>query len=97
MIVRDAFQARYGKGDELVALFKEARQQWPLAVRYAFRILTDASGPFFTVVTETQVDSLADWEQFQAQVWSLPEFAQWFARMTALVEGGRREFYKLEG
>jgi hypothetical protein len=29
ILVRDVFQAKYGKGGELVALFKEVRQQWP--------------------------------------------------------------------
>ena len=51
ILVRDVFQAKYGRGGELVALFKEAGEKWP--AEYAVRILTDASGPFFTVVTET--------------------------------------------
>ena len=57
MIVRGVFQAKYGKGGDLVALFKEAREKWPQ--QYADRILTDASGSFFTVVVETNVESLA--------------------------------------
>jgi hypothetical protein len=61
ILVRSVFQARYGMGGELVALFKEARQKWP--EHTAERILTDASGPFFTVVVETKLDSLAEWER----------------------------------
>ena len=57
IIVRGVFQAKYGKGGDLVALFKEAREKWPQ--QYADRILTDASGSFFTVVVETNVESLA--------------------------------------
>ena len=60
------------------------------------RILTDASGPMFTVITETEVESLAEWERDAAEIFSLPEFADWFARMTPLVESGRREFYNIE-
>ncbi|PZR96256.1 MAG: hypothetical protein DLM69_11020 [Candidatus Chloroheliales bacterium] len=99
IIVRDVFQAGYGKGGELVALLEEARQQsqekWGMS--FAQRILTDASGPFFTVVTETEMASIGEWEQTSARVFSLPEFADWFARMVPLVESGRREFYHLEG
>jgi hypothetical protein len=95
ILVRDVFQAKYGKGGELVALFKEIRQQWP--AQSVDRILTDASGPFFTVVTETRVESLAAWEQRIAEIFSRPEFGAWFARMTPLVESGRREFYNVEG
>lgn len=94
ILVRDVFQAKYGKGGDLVALFKKAGEKWP--AEYAARILTDASGPFFTVVTETEVESLAEWERNIGEVYSLAEFGEWFARMTPLVEAGRREFYNIE-
>lgn len=94
MIVRGVFQAKYGKGSDLVALFKEAREKWP--EQYADRILTDASGSFFTVVVETKVESLAEWERRSAEFFALPEFGGWFAKMTPLVRSGYREFYNIE-
>ena len=96
ILVRDVFQAKYGQGGDLVALFKEVKEKWPESANYGYRILTDASGPFFTVVTETEVASLAEWERLIADVFSLPEFGEWFARMTPLVDSGRREFYTVE-
>ena len=66
IVVRDVFQAKYGKGGELVKLLKEAQTFMPCT--FAGRILTDASGQFFTVVTETQVANLAEWEQMQKKV-----------------------------
>ena len=62
---------------------------------HGFRILTDASGPFFTVVTELEVESFAVWQQFMAEEFAMPEFGDWFARMMPLVESGRREFYNV--
>jgi hypothetical protein len=95
ILVRDVFQAKYGKGGELVALFKEAREALgPMVAGH--RILTDASGPFFTVVTETEVESLAEWERNVAEMFARAEFGDWFARMVPLVESGRREFYSIE-
>jgi hypothetical protein len=94
IVVRDIFQAQFGRGRELVALFQEARRQG--LSTYGERILTDASGPFYTVVIETTVKSLAEWEQRITDIFSQPEFAAWFARMTPLVESGRREFYHVE-
>jgi hypothetical protein len=96
IVVRDVFQAKYGKGGDLVALFKEAPQRWPESDRYGRRILTDASGSFFTVVTETEVESLAAWEKLLSEVFANPEFGAWFGRMETLVESGRREFYNIE-
>jgi hypothetical protein len=96
ILVQDVFQAKYGKGGELVALLKEAREAWPESQAYGYRILTDASGPFFTVITETEVPSLAEWEKRIKEIFTNPDFAKWFARMEPLVESGRREFYNIE-
>jgi hypothetical protein len=95
IIVRDVFQARYGKASDLVVLFKEFQEKIASKVP-GYRILTDASGPFFTVVTEMQFESMAVWEQQSTEIISRPEFGDWFVRMTPLVESGRRDFYKIE-
>ena len=77
-----------------MALFKEAQEHWPST--YGDRILPDASGSFYTVVTETTMERLAEWERRIAEAFSLPEFSEWFARLMPLVESGRREFYNVE-
>ena len=94
VIVRDTFQAKYGKSGDLVALFKEARDSWPGP--YSSRILTDASGQFFTVSVETEVASLAEWEELIASIFSAPDFGAWFEQMTALVDSGKREYLNVE-
>ena len=93
ILVRDVFQAKYGRGGELVALLKEFRE---LSGEYGSRILTDASGTFFTVVTEQEYPSLGEWEGTIAKTFSEPRFGAWFERMVPLVESGRREFYNVE-
>jgi hypothetical protein len=92
IIIRDVFEAKYGKGAELVALAKESKS----GLGYGKRILTDLSGRFFTVVVETEADSLAHYEQLRTEWFSRPDFADWFARMEPLVRSGRREFYNVE-
>jgi hypothetical protein len=91
IVVRGVFQAKYGKGDELVQLLKEGNAIWSSGRNV--RVLTDLSGPFFTVVNEAEYDSFGAWEA--DRVFDDHRFAAWFERMTALVEGGRREFYNL--
>ena len=93
IVVRHVFQAKYGKANELVALFKEMGRQDP---KMAGRILTDLSGQFFTVVTEVEVESLAEWERMTKEMFKKPDFEKWFARSVALTESGRREIYTLE-
>ncbi len=94
ILVRAVFQAKYGKGNDLVELFKEGQKSW--GELSAFRILTDISGPFFTVVTEEEVESYAAWEENRGKIFSHPDFGDWFARMEPLVESGSREFYNVE-
>ncbi len=93
IVVRGVFQAKYGRGDELVQLLREARALWPSG-RNA-RTLTDLSGQFFTVVTEAVYESLGDWEAEAQGFFADARFAAWFERMMLLVESGRREFYNL--
>jgi hypothetical protein len=99
LLVRDVFQAKYGQGDALVALFKELIGHWEgnpeRQTMHEFRIMTDASGPFFTIVTEIVVDDFAAWERLTAAEWALPQFADWFARMVPVTESGRREFFNI--
>lgn len=61
VVARQVFGAKYGRGDELVVLFQEfnARMREAGGTAPRVRILTDASGPFFTVATEVEVESLA--------------------------------------
>ena len=95
LVARQVFQAKYGRGDELVALFKEfnSRMQEAEGTIRPFRILTDATGPFFTVVTVIEVESLAEWETTFSASMAQPWMEEWFGRMVPLVDSGSREFY----
>ncbi len=95
LLARQVFRAKYGRGDELVALFTElhARTREAGGTAPRFRILTDLSGPFFTVVTEVEVASFADWEGRFRELMDRPWMGEWFGRMMPLVESGSREFY----
>src|SRR5215218_3293801 len=57
LLERQVFQAKYGRGDELVALFQELNAQMGEGDETTprFRLFTDATGPFFIVVTEVAV------------------------------------------
>jgi hypothetical protein len=94
LVVRNIFQAKYGMGDALVELLKSDPEIW--SAGHDFRILTDASGSFFTVVAEFTFDSLAAFEEAQEKEFALPQFGEWFARMVPLVESGSREFWTVQ-
>jgi hypothetical protein len=93
IVVRDVYQVKFGKIDQLLDLFDDAQHSW--AQKYNYRVLTDASGPFYTAVAEVQVTNLGEWEKLLAETYSNPDFVQWFSLMEPLIESGRREFYNL--
>ena len=95
ILVRQTFQAKYGRVDELVALFREFHQRADVPNRERARILTDASGPFFTVVTEYEAESFAAWEASFQRLMAAPEMGAWFGRMMDVTESGSRDFYNI--
>ena len=97
LLVRQVFQARYGRGAELVALFQEfnTRMREGGETGPRVRIMTDASGPFFTVINEIEVENFAAWEGAFGEAMAQPWMDEWFSRMIPLVESGAREFYNI--
>ncbi len=97
IVERIVFQAKYGKGDELVALMKQMSKEMPASgTGRNFRVLTDRSGTFFTVVIEMEWENLAEWERGFAQMFSDRRAQESMDRSVALIESGRREFYNVE-
>lgn len=97
--VRDVFQVKFGKIDQAVALFARLPKLSPghAEASVHYHVLTDISGPMYTLVTEVVVPQLGDWETIRDKSFARPEFAEWFKEFQLAVEGGRREFYTFEG
>ncbi len=95
ILVRNVFQAKYGRGDELVQLIKDGQA---IPAKHGMgrqRILTDIAGRFFTVVMEIELEDLADYERSR-EAFGDPEFGPWFQGMMELVDSGSREFFTIE-
>jgi hypothetical protein len=60
-------------------------------------VLTDITGAMYTLVNEFVVVSLAQFGELQERQFAQPEFDEWFRQFQLFVEGGRREYYNVEG
>jgi hypothetical protein len=60
------------------------------------RVLTDLSGEMFRAIIEIEVDGLSDWENKRRDLYHLPDFQAWFARLSSHVEAGSHEFFRVE-
>jgi hypothetical protein len=96
ILVRNIFQAKFGRAGELANAMKEEAQKISEGYGGKARVLTDLSGQFDTVVFEIEVESLALWEKRRAEMFSQPDFQEGFAQTAGLIEGGRSEFYTIE-
>lgn len=102
IIVRMVFQASYGKGGELAVASAAAVKQVVAATggAHPWKVMTDLSGPFDTVVQEIEVASLAEWESIRARLFTSTEFrdalAAVMATTYALTVSGRTEYWTVE-
>jgi hypothetical protein len=97
--VRDVFQVKFGSIDQAVALFARLPKVSPghAAASNHYHVLTDVSGPMYTLVTELMTENLAEWEKQRDQSFASPDFGEWFKQFQLFVEDGHREYYTHEG
>lgn len=95
ILFRITFHAKFGKAGEVVALLKEG-QQAAAEQGGTFRIMTDLTGRFDTVVLEMEAESMAEHERRRAAMFSDPQFQQSQPRMAELIDWGESAFYTIE-
>jgi hypothetical protein len=57
------------------------------------RLLTDLTGPYYTLVMETTYANMTEFEKAFKNLLGNKEFGEWYQKMVPLVESGRREMY----
>ena len=88
IVVRDVFCLKFGKTREALAAWKEMGEYMK---SHGFdaatvRILTDLVGPYYTLVMETTVPGLAEWEAQGRKVMSDSNWRKAYEKMVPLVE-----------
>jgi hypothetical protein len=97
--VRDVLTVKFGKIDQAVELFTKPTVPAPefnASVR-PVAALTDISGSMYTLVNEFIAPNLGEYEKLRDQQFTQPEFGKWFQQFQLFIEGGRREYYNIEG
>ena len=103
IIVRTVFQGSYGKGGELAAAQTAAARQVvaEMGGDHRWKVMSDLSGPFDTVVMEVEVASLAEWEGMRARLFGSAAFREAMASSLgvarSLTVSGRTEYWTVEG
>ncbi|MFN2444518.1 MAG: hypothetical protein ABR606_02845 [Vicinamibacterales bacterium] len=94
IVIRNVFQLKFGKAREAVALMKEGlaiQQRAVTGVDFSTRLLTDVTGPFYTLVLELTVQDLATFENYAPKLFGDKEWQAYYQKLAPLVETGHRE------
>ena len=97
-VIRNVFRLKFGKAREAVALLKEGlaiQKRVMSGLEYSTRILTDVTGPFYTLVLELTVPNLAAFESNAPRLFGDKEFQANYQKMAPLVESGYREVFSI--
>ena len=97
MIIREVFTAKPGQASKLAKLFKKG-----FAADPTVRVMTDLVGNYNTVIVETQVKSLAEFEKQMEDYKSGkpdpkmdPKVAEEMSKYTEMYQTGRREIFQI--
>jgi heme-degrading monooxygenase HmoA len=95
-VVRDIFRCKPGKAKELVAKFKKSVKSMEQLDGFSnVRVLVDAVADYWTVVVESDVATLEQFEGHQREWGARPEVREAMEGYMDLVEGGRREIFRI--
>lgn len=95
ILVRDIFHLKFGKAKDAKTLLNEARGMFG---KFGFPIpkaMTDLTGPFYTLVMETEWKSLGEMENALKKSFADKEWQTWYQKFVPLVDSGSREIYTL--
>jgi NIPSNAP len=95
IVVRDVFRIDPDGMREAKALMTEARGMMERLGLRGIRTMTDLVGDSYTLVLESQFDSLAAFESEIQQAFQDPEFQAWYPRLRKHIRGGRREVFTI--
>jgi hypothetical protein len=92
ILVRDVFQVKFGRMKEALEAWKEMEKVSPMPAENHYRMLTDLTGQYYTLVLEGTFKDLADYEKFLKR-----EMAGagdvYHRKFVPLVDSGRREIF----
>ncbi len=95
ILVRDIFQLKFGKAREALTIWDEGAEIMKQSGLKIDRVLTDLTGPYYTLVMETVHENLAAFESAMKAETAADQWASFYRKFVPLVESGRREIFKI--
>jgi hypothetical protein len=93
LVVRNVFQLKYGQAKPALAAWKEGHELMKRAgMTRPTRLLTDVTGPSYTLILENTFESLQEFEAEGRQLMGNPEWSKWYhEKFVPQIHSGHRE------
>jgi hypothetical protein len=96
-VIREVLHCKPGKVRPMVEKFRAISNVLEKLGQVRLRLLTDVTGePFWTIVAEAEVERIEDFFTFEQKLMEDESLRKTMADYHDLVEGGRREIYRVE-
>jgi hypothetical protein len=96
-VVREILHCKPGKVRQMIDKFRAISVRLTELGHEPLRLLTDVSGePFWTIVAEAKVDTIDQFFDVEGQLFANESLRKAMADYHELVDGGRREVYRIE-
>lgn len=95
-IIQDRFQCKPGKSTQVAEIFKGTLPMMKALRGFKNgRVMVDFVASYWTVVFETEVEDLGEYEAGLKEFRSKPDNMKAMAGYMDLIEGGRREIFRI--
>jgi hypothetical protein len=96
-VIREVLHCKPGKVRPMVEKFRAISNVLEKLGQKRLRLLTDVTGePYWTIVAEAEVERIDDFFTFEQKLMEDESLRRTMADYHDLVEGGRREIYRVE-
>ena len=94
IVVRNVFQLHFGKARDAIAILEQGAGRYR-QLGANIRLLTDVTGPFYTLVMELSFPSLAAFESIMSELASDSAWRDSHKVLAPLVQSGHREILRI--
>jgi hypothetical protein len=92
-VVRETLTAKPGMASKMAAAFQAIAAK--VQGRYTMRVMTDVIGPFNTVIFETEVPSVDEFNKLEDELMGREDVREAMKGYTDMYLTGKREVYRL--
>ena len=96
VVIRNVFRLKFGQAKQVLPILKEGlaiQKRLTAGTDVSARLLTDVTGPFYTVVLELTVRHLPAWRPRRRASWVIGRRQENYQKLVPFVESGYREVF----